>query len=108
MSPTHGDYDPSKGWYSAHTKAWHNDPKKIGTYTPPLSAEDVQHLRGEYDRMTKRTFKAQPQLDRLIKLRDSDRPDDRAKFEQIAKGGTRMTLHDYEAAKGAAETDGAA
>lgn len=111
MSPQHGDHDPSKGWYSAVTKAWHRDPTKIGTHVPAPKPEQVEHLRGEWDRMQakarREVFKPQPQMEQLIKLRDSDRVDDRAKFERIAKGNTRITLSDYEKAKAkAAEQSG--
>lgn len=103
MSPRHGDYDPGKGWYSDVTKGWHSDPKKIGRV---INAPSVEHLRGEFDRMNKPGFQPQSQLERLIALRDSDRADDRAKFEKIAHGSTRVALHDYEAAKAKAEGEG--
>jgi hypothetical protein len=103
--PNHGEYDPGRGWYSAVHGGWLNDPKKIGRV---VAAPDVEHKRGEYERMTTRDFKAQPHLDRLLELRDSDRPDDRAKFDSVMRGSARMTLHDYEAAKSkAAESEGA-
>lgn len=98
--PNHGDHDPAKGWYSAPLRGWVNSPDKIGSTVP---APDVEHKRGEM--WTKPAFKPQEQLDRLIALRDSDRPDDRQKFERIAKGRTRLTLRDYEAAKTRAEQD---
>lgn len=99
--PNHGDYDPAKGWYSAGQRGWVNSPDKIGTHIPAPKMHEDQ--REELRNWSRRAFKPQEQMERLITLRDSDRADDRAKFERIAKGGTRITLRDYEAAKAKAE-----
>lgn len=110
MSPQHGDHDPAKGWYSANTNGWHLDPAKIGTYSPqrqPTDFERQEFAQSKWARNGRAAFQPVPELEKLIQLRDSDRPDDRAKYDRLAVGRRRMHVHDYEAAK-SVETDGAA
>lgn len=109
--PNHGDYDASKGgFYSAVTKGWHRDPTSIGEHiarTAPTEYERQEFAQSKWSNNGKDRFKPVAELEQLIRLRDSDRPDDRAKYDQLAQGKRRMQVHDYEAAK-AANTDGAA
>lgn len=104
-APKHGDYDPSKGWYSSNTNAWHNDPAKIGkvraTYVP--TEGDRQRYEDQWGRKVR--FVPDPSMDRLIQLRDSERREEREQFHQLAPGATRLALADYEARK--AESEGA-
>lgn len=106
----HGDYDPARGWYSANTNAWHDNPAKIGTFSPrrePTAYEREEFAASKWANNGKAKFKPVPELESLIRLRDSDRLDDRAKYDRLAIGGRRIQLHDYEAAKRAhAESEG--
>lgn len=108
MSPQHGEHDPARGWYSANTKAWHSDPTKIGQWTPRREVSEYERqefARSKWATNGKAAFQPVPELDRLLALRDSDRADDRAKYEGLVSGTRRMQLHDYEAAKASAEGD---
>lgn len=105
---THGDYDPAKGWYSANTKAWHNDPAKIGTYAPrrqPTEHERQEFARSKWANNGKATFKPVPELEALIRLRDSDRQEERETYQRLAQGSRRVQVHDYEAAKAQSAED---
>jgi hypothetical protein len=97
--PAHGDYDPHKGWYSANHRGWLTDPSKIGRLPKPVTVHDGH--RADWERQQRKQsgkdFRVNSQLEQLIKLRESDKPEDRSNFEQIAKGANRITLHDYEA-----------
>ena len=104
---THGEYDATRGWFSTITNRWHKDPSKIGTVRPEyvpsaLDREDWARMQAK----ARGDFRTDPQMDKLISLRDSDRPEDRAKFERIATGRTAMTLGRYENAKAQAEDGG--
>lgn len=109
---THGDYDPAKGgFYSAVSKGWHRDPTKIGetidARREPTEFERQEFANSKWANNGKARFTPVPELERLIQLRDSDRADDRAKYDKLAQGTRRIQVNDYEAAK-AQSTDGAA
>lgn len=109
-APQHGEYDPARGgFYSAVTKQWHRDPTKIGevrTHREPTEQERQEFAKTKMGRNGKARFKPVPELDRLIQLRDSDRADERAKYDLLAHGRRRIQVHDYEAAKRAAAESG--
>ena len=101
MSPQHGDYDPQYGWFDASRGGWIRDPSKLGREVPGQRAVTEQD-RIDYQRQQARLrgeFRPDATLDRLLALRDSDRADDRARFEQLARGSTRVSLQQYERAK---------
>lgn len=100
----HGEFVPGKGWYDANNRWWRDNPQSIGALVEPPKPSAA--AREEFERQQAKArgdFKPNPQMERLIELRDSDRPDDRAKYERIAHGTTAMTLGRYETAKRAAE-----
>lgn len=103
MSPRHGDHDPARGWYSAVTKGWHSKPDSIGRTVPAPTLTDTE--RGEFERWqqqaNRRSFRPDPQLEQLRRLRDSDRAEERQTFQRIAAGSRRVELRDYEAARAA-------
>lgn len=105
--PNHGDYDPHRGWYSANHRGWLSDPGKIGRLPKPIVITDTH--RRDFERMqgqARGVFRRDPQLEQLIKLRESDKQEDRETFAKIAKGATRITLSDYEAKRSAHVADG--
>ncbi|QLD11375.1 hypothetical protein [Microbacterium oleivorans] len=98
--PQHGEYRAGVGFYDSTIKGWVKDPAKlpevIGDRTKlPTSVPDWVSGKA-------RSFKENPQMERLIQLRDSDKADDRAKYEAVAKGNLRMAVGNYEQAKTAA------
>lgn len=109
-APQHGEYDPARGgFYSAVTTQWHRDPTKIGevrTRREPTERERQEFAKTKMGNNGKAHFKPIPMLERLIQFRDSDRVDDRAKYEQLAAGGLRGELYHYEADKRAAVESG--
>lgn len=96
----HGEFHPQFGFYSAITNAYHRKLESIGLLQPEVSAAGKA---AEWARMNDRSFKTNPQFEQMIKLRDSGRPEDVAKFEQIVAGKNRMNLAEYEQAKAAAD-----
>jgi hypothetical protein len=94
--PAHGEFDARRGWYSAVTNAWHNQPGKIGQLVQ--SDVDPEGKRAEWERMNRpaNAFEPNPQMERLIQLRDSGRSEERSQFDKLAAGGLRMSLAAYE------------
>lgn len=107
-APTHGDYDPSKGWYSQNTNAWHTSPDRIGLVRPAPPAP-TDREREQYEDTWGRAvkFRADSSMESLIRLRESSKQEEREQFGQLAAGTTRMALADYETQKAAAEKTGA-
>lgn len=98
--PTHGTYDAAKGgWYDSSRRAWVAKSEQLGGVIAAPELED-RH-RAEFKRLSQRgkPFAADPQMERLIALRESDKTEERQRFDQLANGTLRMTLHDYEARK---------
>ncbi|MDQ1122161.1 hypothetical protein [Microbacterium trichothecenolyticum] len=93
--PNHGDYSPAKGWYDSTTKAWHATPDKLTRVDPGKPIDDA--TRAQFDGWAgDEAVKRDPEMDRLIALRDSDRPDERQRFEKAVDSGLRMRLGMYE------------
>ncbi|MER6973567.1 hypothetical protein ABT304_21060 [Nocardioides sp. NPDC000445] len=100
----HGEYQVGRGWFDSSRKGWVDKPDKL---TPVvLGAPPREDQREQVRAWGKpRAFKEREDMESLIRLRDSDRVEDRQTFDKIAKGGMRIQMHDYEAAK-AAEANG--
>lgn len=97
----HGEFVPGQGWYDANNRWWLDDPKRLGAdrTNPPAPTESQ---REEFRRMqdnARGTFRANPELEQLRTLRDSDRPELREKAENLLAGRRRLQLAEYEAAK---------
>lgn len=110
MSPQHGEYDPARGgFYSAVTTQWHRDPAKIGevvTRREPTEQERQAFARTKMGRNGKALFKPNAELEGMLRLRDSDRPEDRASYQQLAKGSRRIQVADYETSRAQAVESG--
>lgn len=101
-NPKHGDHDPEHGWYSEPRKGWISDPSKIGRVVDNRPPEPSQAQKDQYasSKMSGNKFYDEsPELEKLIKLRDSDRAEDRQAFASIATGTTRISLGLYEQQK---------
>lgn len=96
----HGQYEAGLGWYDSAIKAWVDKPHKLSPVVPKTARELTESDRAQVAAWGHRqTFKPNEQMEGLIRLRDSERQEEREQFQRIAKGSTRMHLHDYEAAK---------
>lgn len=99
-APQHGEYDPAQGgFYSAVTRHWHRDPTKIGevvTHHQPTELEREAFADSKMGRNGRAKFKPVPDLEGMLRLRDSDRPEDRANYQQLAAGSRRIQVADYE------------
>lgn len=94
--PNHGDHNPAKGWYDSFTKAWHSSPDKISRIDPGKPITDT--TRAQFDSWTgDAAVKRDPELDRLIAMRDSAHLDERQRYEQaVANSGLRLKVGVYE------------
>lgn len=93
----HGTYRAGSGWFDSSRNAWVNDPAKLTEIIP-----GPELTRGAADEVAgwgKREFKENPELEALIRLRDSSKPEDRANYDRIATGGKRMAVGQYEQQK---------
>ena len=99
--PTHGEYQPGKGFYDKSLNGWIRDPAKLTQriQSRELTASDREQVEG----WGNHGFKADPEMESLIRLRDSKNPEDRANFNKIATGGRRINLATYEEQKAAAD-----
>lgn len=103
--PTHGEYRAGHGFYDSSTKAWTSNPANLTRIIPINPGGESQ--RAQVAGWTKRqTFNRSAELDGMIRLRDSDRPEDRANYEKIAAGSRRLQIADYEKALRKAQADG--
>lgn len=95
MSPVHGEHLPGSGWYDSGRGAWVDKPSRLGPEPAP-AWQPSDYDRERYAESQRPRFKVNANLEQLRKLRDSTVPEDRADFKGLAKGKTRMELHDYE------------
>ncbi len=96
MSPTHGEHDPSKGWYDKSLNGWVNAPEKLTRIAPAYEPTDADRQAWAESKWSGPKFKPQPQLEQLLRWRNSDRPEERQQFDRMVHGATRMTLARYE------------
>lgn len=93
----HGEHRAGSGWFDKSLNVWVNDPAKLTTIVP--GRELTKGAADELAGWGKREFKENPELESLIRLRDSSKPEDRANYERIAAGGKRMAVAQYEQQK---------
>ncbi|MFC7942611.1 hypothetical protein ACFUPZ_05045 [Microbacterium oxydans] len=93
----HGTYRAGSGWFDSSRKAWVNDPAKLTEIVP--GPELTQGAADEVAGWGKRKFKENPELEALIQLRDSSKPEDRANYDRIVSGAKRMAVGQYEQQK---------
>lgn len=110
MKVKHGDYEPGLGYYDRTRKGWVDRPDQLTRVNTAAHAAS-QAQRDEVAAWGHKpsAFKPNPTFEAMIRLRESDKPEDRANFQQIARGSNRIQLHDYEQAKASAQeasTDG--
>lgn len=99
-APQHGQYEAGAGWYDSALRAWVDKPDKLSPVNQARPRELTESDRAQVAAWGhRRTFKPNEQMEGLIRLRDSERREEREQFQQLAKGNTRIQLHDYEAAK---------
>lgn len=92
--PKHGTYDPDHGFYDSSLKGWIKDPAKL-TETRSV-APGGESQREQVARWLHKPFKPVSELEGMLRLRDSDRPEDRANYERLAAGSRRIQVTDYE------------
>jgi hypothetical protein len=109
MSYTHGEYVPELGgWYDASRKGCVDSPAKVTPMRdttrriarPLAGAEfrsDVPTTAELRSRGNADAFRPDESLERLRRLRDSEKPEDRERFDRLAAGRQRMSLGSYEA-----------
>ena len=107
---THGEYVPGRGFYDASLNGWVRDPAKltqtVGEKYEPSEAER-QAYRDNQDRIRReRLFKVDAEMEGLIRLRDSDKQEERETFQKLVAGARRMSLGDYESRRDAAISRG--
>lgn len=106
----HGQYVPGKGYYDRNDRAWRDNQQAIGrNLDEPPTLDAAKHDEFARWGSSGAGFKADPQLEELTRLRDSDRSDDRAKADRLLERNPqmRMTLGRYETDKAKhAETSG--
>lgn len=103
--PIHGEYQPEKGFYDSSLKGWIRDPARL-TYQIPKPPLTQSHIDQVANWGGQRPFKRNRVLDGFLRLRDSERPEDRANYEKIAAGSTRINISDYERELKQAQADG--
>ncbi len=97
--PTHGEYVAGKGWYSAVHNGYFDKADKIGRIVeaPKVHSGHAAEVAA-WGR--KNTFQQDPQMERMIALRDSDKPRDQSAFDSLIKNPSlRTSLAGYEAQK---------
>lgn len=102
----HGEHVPGRGWYDRGLRGFVDSPGKVTATLHPRPSQRSLHAQQwntgvarTSDIVTSsqaRTFRPSTQMETLRRLRDSDRPEDRQSFEQMARGTTRISLGDYE------------
>ncbi len=93
----HGEHDPHLGWYDASLRAYVSSPDKLTKMQPaPPEPTEADHQRWAESKWSGPKFRPQPQLEQLLRWRDSDRAEEREQFNRMVHGQTRMTLHNYE------------
>lgn len=98
--PKHGEYVPARGFWSALAGRFSQEPIVV-------DQADLNGRQWEMDRWADaRKFKRDETMDTLIRYRDSNRVDDRAKFDKIITPQMRMSLSSYEGEVAAAEERG--
>lgn len=105
--PTHGEYRAGFGFYDSGRRGWINDPAKLSQTIPAPEATQAQRDAVASWGNKRDTFKRDAEMDGLIRLRDSQRPEDRANYDRLAKGPRRMAVGAYETALAKAKDSGA-
>ena len=105
----HGASDPQRGWYDASLRAWVDNPAKLTRTEHRWAGPSAEFLRearaksGEFTQWQRQaaersgaSFKERPDLERLIRMRESSKPEERVKYEEMVKGTLRTTIARYE------------
>lgn len=96
----HGTYDPQHGFYDASLRVWIKDPAKL-TDTRPVAAGG-ESQRAQVARWLHKPFKPNAELEGMLRLRDSDRQEERETYQRLAHGHRRIHVTDYETQRTAA------
>ena len=92
--PNHGEYQPGNGFFDASRNGWIKDPAKLSELreAKPITATQADQIAGWNDK----SFKEDPEKEAMIRLRDSNRPEDREKFDRLFSGSQRAAIAGYE------------
>ncbi|RYB90834.1 hypothetical protein EUA06_11195 [Nocardioides glacieisoli] len=101
MTHQHGEYQPGRGFYDRSLKGWVSDPGKL-TPTSTPAPTPTQGQRDEVASWGRKTFKPNPELEQMLRLRDSDKREQRETYERLAFGQRRVQVADYETRRSAA------
>lgn len=101
-TPIHGEYRPGMGFYDSGRGGWIKDAAKLTDVTTgrALTQGDRDQVAGWGKR---KSFKPNPQIERLLQLRDSDRSEERQTYQRMVAGSMRIQVRDYEARKAEAQ-----
>ena len=103
-TPEHGDYQPGRGFYDRSRKGWVSEPAKL---TPIVTAEPIhQSQRDQFASWGKQTFRPNTELEQMLRLRDSDKQEQRETYERLAYGQRRIQVAEYEAKRAEAIESG--
>src|SRR3546814_5240528 len=103
---THGEYRPGFGFYDTARNGWIKDPAKLSEVRPGPEITDMQRREVAAWENHRQTFRRNPEIESMIRLRDSSRPEDRANYDKIAAGLKRMQVAEYETARNEATANG--
>lgn len=101
--PAHGTYLPGQGYYDATLNGWISDPAHL---TPTVTREVTASNRDQVASWGTKPFRRVPELDNMLRLRDSDRQEERETYNKLAVGSRRIQVSDYEAALNKAIAEG--
>ena len=99
-TPEHGEYQAGRGFYDRSLRGWVADPAKL---TPVIKSEPInQSQRDQFATWGRQAFKPNAELEQMLRLRDSDKREQRETYERLAFGQRRVQVADYEARRTAA------